>query len=137
MAIRQAQQDQQQDLTNLPVIIAPDQSDNPPTVLVPTAATAAPELTYADLVEILATYSLIHEPAGHPYEDNYYGYTERMKKTIHILSHGDLSDAKDTVLHEALHIKCYQMMVECTETMIETKSQEIYKKLFVLAPEIK
>ena len=88
-------------------------------------------MSYADLVEILATYSIVHEAPGHYLEDSYYGWTDRKKHTIHILAGGDASDAKDTILHEALHVQCYKLMRACSEGDIEMKSQAIYKALFV------
>lgn len=106
-----------------------------PSSLLPTPPPAdqpqAPEITLADLVDILTKYDIVHDPKGHIYESAYYGYTDREHHTIHLLDHGDQADLRDTILHEAGHVKCYAMMVDCDETMIEAMSQTVYRRLYV------
>src|SRR5262249_52272032 len=97
-------------------------------------ADEVPNLTMAELVEFLTIYDVKHEVKGHPWDQDYFAYTDRKNHTVHMLDLGDQSDAKDTVLHEFGHVKCYKLMLHCSEATIEAMSMRVYRQLYLAAP---
>lgn len=91
------------------------------------------DLTVADIVDILADYSLVHEApsaAGLSGGRGYYGYTDSSGQTITIAGRVDRADRRSTILHELTHVKSKLDGLDLDEDAVLIIESALYKKHF-------
>lgn len=91
---------------------------------------AVPDLTFADAIDYLTDFSLMHHTKDWPFTGTHYAYTDLRNREIHILEQNRF-DKRDSLIHEMLHIKCYAESLPCTEEAIVAKTAEMYKRIFL------
>ena len=89
-------------------------------------------LTIQDVITILADYN-INQQNSLVFCRQYFGLTSPTLSLIEICSIPNLTLKKQTLIHELLHIKYFEMGIDTSgpyEPLIEVKAQELYRQLF-------
>mgnify|MGYP001576704776 CR=1 FL=1 len=94
------------------------------------------EVTTADIVAVLAEYSLIHED-NPTFCKQFYGLTDFDTKSISLCSRYDSARMRRTLLHEILHILYYQKGIMTGgpfEVPIDAQAEQLYLKFYGMTP---
>jgi len=91
------------------------------------------KLTARDLVDMIAEYDIQHQDI--PQMEGFaYGLTDMRNKVMYLNKKQDVSDLRDTILHEAYHVKLKKLGINLPEKGIEFLADQSAKELYHLAP---
>ena len=89
------------------------------------------DLSVREIVEILADMDVRHA-AQQPFFPQAYGATDFSSdpNTIWIFTTGSTMTRRSTVIHELIHVRCYDAGVKCAEEYVVAEERRQYGKLF-------
>lgn len=93
------------------------------------------DLTVQELLGIMADFDIRHENQQ-PSERQAYGMTAHMATppTIYIFNAQSYHSKIGTAIHEAIHIRCHRMLLNCPEEWVSNEELRQYRKLFLERP---
>jgi hypothetical protein len=89
-----------------------------------------PLMRFRDVVDILASYSLIHLKRILSPNGEYSGITDPDRKEIYVSDDDILKNRRKSVIHELLHIYHVENSLPDSEAATEKETEILYRKLF-------
>lgn len=102
----------------------------------PVPILAPVSLEMADVIRILAEYTVEHETSG-TFCQQFYGMTNFNNKTIDLCDRNDSSQKRETLLHELFHIRYHEFGLDTGgvyESQIDDMAKLKFQQLFGLGP---